>query len=281
MRLVGALMAAVTLALPSWAGAQTLDQVRDSGVLKIGYREDAAPFSYKNAIGKEAGYTVELCQGVATAIAAEVGLAQLALEYVPVTATDRFDALTGGKIDLLCGATTATLARREIVDFSIGTFIDGGGVLLPSDAPDSFSSLAGQKVGVSAGTTTEVALARTLERHGIEATVVLVDSHEEGLAKLEAGEIAAYFGDQAILMFLAAGSAAPEKVKLGTGQFTLEPYALGMRRGDDDLRLAVDRALSGLYRSGEAGLIFKNNFGAKAVPSELLRALFVINALPE
>ena len=280
MRLVGALMV-VTLALPSWAGAQTLDQVRESGILKIGYREDAAPFSYKNAIGQPAGYTVELCQGVATAIADDLGLAQLALQYVPVTASNRFDAITGGQIDLLCGATTATLSRREVIDFSLGTFIDGGGVLLPVDAPGSFDQLAGQKVGVNAGTTTEAALGRALERHGIEAEVVLVGSHEEGLAKLEAGEIAAYFGDQAILIFLAAGSATPDKLKLGEGQFTLEPYALGMRRGDDDFRLAVDRALSNIYRSGEASLIFRNNFGAKAVPSELLRALFVINTLPE
>jgi len=280
MRLVGALMA-VTLALPSWAGAQTLDQVRESGVLKIGFREDAAPFSYKNAIDQPAGYTVELCQGVATAIAADIGRAQLALQYVPVTASSRFDAVTSGQIDLLCGATTVTLTRRETMDFSLGTFIDGGGVLLPVDAPDSFANLAGKQVGVSAGTTTEAALARALERHGIAAEVMLVDSHEDGLAKLEAGEIAAYFGDQAILIFLAAGSAAPEKLKLGQGQFTLEPYALAMRRGDDDFRLAVDRALSNIYRSGEAGLIFKNNFGAKAVPSELLRALCVINTLPE
>jgi polar amino acid transport system substrate-binding protein/glutamate/aspartate transport system substrate-binding protein len=280
MRLVGALMV-VTLALPSWAGAQTLDQIRESGILKIGYREDAAPFSYKNAIGQPAGYTIELCQGVATAIADDLGVAQLALQYVPVTASNRFDAITSGQIDLLCGATTATLSRREVIDFSLGTFIDGGGVLLPVDAPGSFDQLAGKKVGVSAGTTTEAALGRALERNGIEAEVVLVGSHEEGLAKLEAGEISAYFGDQAILIFLAAGSATPDKLKLGEGQFTLEPYALGMRRGDDDFRLAVDRALSNIYRSGEASLIFKNNFGAKAVPSELLRAMFVINTLPE
>lgn len=281
MRLLGALMAAVILVLPAWVGAQTLDQVRESGVLKIGYREDAAPFSFKNAIGAPAGYTIELCQSVATEIAAAVGKTQLALEYVPVTAADRFDAITSGKIHLLCGATTATLTRRETIDFSLGTFIDGGGVLLPADAPDSFDALAGKAIGVTAGTTTEGALARTLERHGIEAQIVPVATHEEGLAKLEAGEVAAYFGDQAILIFLRARSEHPEAVKLGKGQFTLEPYALGMPRGDDDFRLAVDRALSNLYRSGEAGRIFKSNFGANAVPSELLRALYVINALPE
>ena len=163
---------AVALVLPVSAAAQTLERVRDSGVLKIGYREDAAPHSYKNAIGQPAGYTVALCQAVATDIAAEVGLAELAVEYVPVGTEDRFSALQEGRIDLLCGATTATLARRALIDFSVPTFIDGAGVLLRADGPDRFAGLAGQNVGVRAATTTEAALRETLQRQGMEATVV-------------------------------------------------------------------------------------------------------------
>ena len=272
---------AVALVLPVSAAAQTLERVRDSGVLKIGYREDAAPYSYKNAIGQPAGYSVALCQAVATDIAAEVGLAELAVEYVPVGTEDRFSALQEGRIDLLCGATTATLARRAVIDFSIPTFIDGAGVLLRADGPDRFAGLAGQNVGVRAATTTETALRNTLQRQGMEATVVPVANHDEGLAKLEAGEIAAYFADQAILVFLISGSQAPDGLKLGEGQFTLEPYALGMQRGDDDFRLAVDTSLSRLYRSGEVERIFRNSFGANASQSEVLRALYVISALPE
>jgi ABC-type amino acid transport substrate-binding protein len=272
---------AVALVLPMSAAAQTLERIRDSGVLKIGYREDAAPYSYKNAIGQPAGYTVALCQAVATDIADEVGLAELAVEYVPVGTSDRFSALQQGRIDLLCGATTATLARRELIDFSVPTFIDGAGVLLPADGPDSFAGLAGQNVGVRAATTTEEALRNTLRRQGMEATVVPVDSHEDGLARLEAGEIAAYFADQAILIFLISGSQAPNDLKVGEGQFTLEPYALGMQRGDDDFRLAVDASLSRLYRSGEVDRIFRNSFGANATQSEILRALYLISALPE
>jgi polar amino acid transport system substrate-binding protein/glutamate/aspartate transport system substrate-binding protein len=272
---------AVALVLPLAAQAQTLERIRDSGVLKIGYREDAAPYSYKDAIGQPAGYTVALCQAVATDIAAEVGLAELAIEYVPVDTRNRFSALQEGRIDLLCGATTATLARRKLIDFSLPTFIDGAGVLLRADGPDRFPGLAGKTVGVRAATTTEEALRNTLRRQGIEATVVPVESHEDGLAKLEAGEVEAYFADQAILIFLMARSAAPDKLKLGEGQFTLEPYALGLPRGDDDFRLAVDTSLSRLYRSGEIELIFRNSFGANAVQSEMLRALYLISALPE
>ena len=272
---------AVALLLPVSAAAQTLERVRDSGVLKIGYREDAAPYSYKNAIGQPAGYTIALCQAVATDIADEVGLAELALEYVPVGTEDRFRALQEGRIDLLCGATTATLTRRALIDFSVPTFIDGAGVLLRADGPDTFAELAGKTVGVRAATTTEEALRNTLQRRGMDATVVPVGSHEDGLAKLEAGEITAYFADQAILIFLAARSGAPQDLKVAEGQFSLEPYALGLQRGDNDFRLVVDTSLSRLYRSGEVDRIFKNSFGANATQSEALRALYLISALPE
>jgi polar amino acid transport system substrate-binding protein/glutamate/aspartate transport system substrate-binding protein len=280
MRLLGALIAVVTL-LPAWAGAQTLERVRDSGVFKIGFREDAAPYSYKNKIGQPAGYSVELCRAVATDVATEVGVAELAVDYVPVGADDRLAAVEEGRIDLLCGATTATLKRRERVDFSVPTFIDGAGVLLRNDGPPTFGDLGGQKVGVLGATTTEVALENTLQRQGVEAEVVVVGSHEDGLAKLEAGEITAYFADQAILIFLLSGSQAADDLKLGEGQFTLEPYALAMTRGDDDFRLAVDRSLSRLYRSGEVERIFKNSFGANASQSDLLRALYLVSGLPE
>jgi ABC-type amino acid transport substrate-binding protein len=272
---------AALLVLPQSVAAQTLERIRDSGVLRIGYREDAAPHSYKNAIGQPAGYSVALCQAVATDVAAEVGRAELAVEYVLVNTEDRFKALQDGRIDLLCSADTATLARRALIDFSIPTFIDGAGVLLRADGPDDFAKLAGQTLGVRAATTTEEALRNTLKRQGMAATIIPVDSHEDGLAKVQSGEITAYFADQAILIFLAMRSEAPEKLKVGERQFTLEPYALGLQRGDDDFRLAVDTSLSRLYRSGEIERIFKNSFGANANQSEILRALYLISALPE
>jgi polar amino acid transport system substrate-binding protein/glutamate/aspartate transport system substrate-binding protein len=271
---------AVALVLPMSVAAQTLERIRDTGVFKIGYREDAAPYSYKNAVGQPAGYTIALCQAVAADIADAVGRPELAIDYVPVTTQNRFSAVQDGTIDLLCGATTATLARRKLVDFSLLTFIDGASVLLRADGPDDLQGLAGATVGVRGATTTEEALENTLERLDIDATVVAVDSHKDGLAKLEAGEITAYFADQAILIFLASGSANPQSLKVADRQFTLEPYALALHRGDDDFRLAVDTSLSRLYRSGEIERIFSNSFGPRASQTEILRALYILNALP-
>ena len=198
------------------AQAQTLDRIRDSGSFKIGYREDAAPFAYKDALGEAAGYSVELCRTVAANVKETLGLAQMTVEYVPVTTEDRFQAVQDGRIDLLCGATTVTLSRRELVDFSLFTFIDGAGVLLRRDGPQDFEGLAGTKVGVRRATTTEAALSSALAQQGLEVEVVPVESHEDGLAKLRAGEVQAYFADRGILVYLLLRSGCRGPVAVGT-----------------------------------------------------------------
>ena len=260
--------------------AGTLDRVRDSGVFKIGYRTDAVPYSFKNTLGEAAGYSVDLCRAVAVAVKKSLGLSEISLEYVPVTAENRFKAVQDGRVDILCGATTATLSRRELVDFSLGTFIDGASVMLMADGPGGFKELAGKNVGVRGGTTTEEGLRKTLKDLSVDAKVVPVKSHDDGLAKLEKGDLSAYFADRAILLFMVAGSPSPEKLRVGKDYFSFEPYALAMQRGDDDFRLLVDRALSRLYRTGAIVPIFRNSFG-NAEPSDVLRSLYLVNALPE
>jgi ABC-type amino acid transport substrate-binding protein len=197
-----------------------------------------------------------------------------------VTAEDRFDAVQSGKIDILCEATTATLARRKLVDFSLMTFIDGAGVIVRKDGPQSFAAMSGQKIGVHAGTTTEKALEKTLIDHKINAQVVEVADHEHGVKMLADGELAAYFADRAILSFLLIGPDSPKNLLIAKDYLTREPYALALARGDDDFRLLVDRTLARLYRSPAIDKIFARNF-ANAKPSDVLRALYIINALPE
>jgi polar amino acid transport system substrate-binding protein/glutamate/aspartate transport system substrate-binding protein len=265
----------------SAAAAGTLDRIRDKGVIKLGVREDAPPFSYRNSIGEPAGYSVSLCRAIASHIKQQLKREKMSVEYVPVTAENRFQAVKDGKVDLLCGATTVTLARREVVDFSLPTFIDGAGVLLREDGPENFGDLDGQKVGVRAGTTTEEALRNTVEDLAIKVETVPVKDHKDGVARLLKGEIAAYFADRAILYFLLQGSGATDKLFLSDQQFTYEPYALALQKGDAEFRLAVDRALSRIYRSGEISTVFTAAFGPGAEPTDELSALYRINALPE
>jgi ABC-type amino acid transport substrate-binding protein len=280
MRLVWLTFAAVFLLAPG-AQAQTLERVRETGTFKIGYREDAAPFSFRDTLGEPAGFSVQLCKLIAAQVKQALGLEKISIEYVPVGTEDRFQAVQDGRIDILCSADTVTLSRRELVDFSLFTFLDGAAVLLRADGPEEFEGLVGQKIGVRDATTTEEALRNTLAELDLKAEVVTVASHDEGLAKLEAGEIAAYFGDQAILIFLTTRSKAPDQLKLSNRQFTFEPYALALTRGDSEFRLLIDRTLAHIYRSGTIDQLFTNAFGQKAHPTPALRALYVINGLAE
>ena len=261
--------------------AGTLDRIKQEKAIRIAYREDAPPFSSKDKLGEPAGFMVDLCRAVAKKLAEQLNLPGLNAVYVPVTAADRFEAIAQQKADLLCEPTSVTLSRRELVDFSIPTFLDGASLMVRADGPKNLRDLAGQKIGVLAGTTTEEALRNTLKEGGITGDVVAAKTHGEGLAMLDDGKISAYFGDRSILLFLIKDSKAPEKLRLADDYLSVEPYALALPRGDSDFRLAVDRALSHIYRSGEIVSVFQRSFGGKAEPSQILRTLYVISGLPD
>ena len=280
------------------ARAGTLDRVRDLGKLKLGYRVDARPFSYEDESRKPAGYSLVLCRRVANAVKAEPGFAQIAVEYVKVGSEDRFDAVKEGKIDLLCGAATATLERRKTVDFSTPIFPSGIGALLRRDAPERLkAALEGREppyrplwraslaevlekrvLSAQAGTTTESWLAKRREELNVNADIVTVPSYREGVDRVLGRRSDVLFGDRAILLDAAARSSSAHDLVVLTRQFTYEPLALASARGDDDFRLLVDRTLSRLYRSGEIAGIYTSFFGE---PDANALAFFGFVALPE
>jgi polar amino acid transport system substrate-binding protein/glutamate/aspartate transport system substrate-binding protein len=281
MHVIVMIIAAGLLLLCDSGFAQTLDRVKESNTFRIGYRGDAPPFAYADALGAPAGYSVDLCRRVAVDVKDALSLPDMKVDYVEVSAENRFDMVERGTVDILCGPTTVTLARRARVDFSLPTFVDGASVLFREDGPADFESLGGQKVGVRAGTTTEAALVRTLEHLNVDAQVVPVSDHKDGLASLAAGEIAAYFADRAILLHLLRASPARGRLRLSSRYFTHEAYALAMTRGDDDFRLLVDRTLSRVYRSSDMETIFVAAFGPSAAPIEVLKVMYLINSLPD
>jgi ABC-type amino acid transport substrate-binding protein len=272
---------AALIALSSVVEAQTLDRLKQDNTIRIAYRRDAPPFSYQNSGAKPTGFIVDLCQAVAKRLAEQVNVPSLNVSFVPVTAADRFDVMRQGKADLLCEATSVTLSRRKIIDFSVDTFVDGAGLLITADGPKSLRAMEGRTVGVLAGTTTEQALQNTLSAAGIKADVKPAATHADGLAMLDSGKVTAYFADRSILWVLQASSKAPGNLRLADEYLTIEPYALGLPKGDDDFRLEVDRALSGIYKSGEIVQILARTFGDGFQLSPMLQSVYLISAIPD
>ncbi len=277
----GAMLAIVWQHAPAAAqSAGTLERIQKQAELRLAYREDARPFSYNGDDGKPAGYSVNLCLEVAAGIQRELNLQQLTVAFVPVTAENRFEAITGGAADMLCEATTATLSRRKLVDFSIPTFVSGASLVIQPGGPTSVETLAGKKVGVLDGTTTKTALELTLREGNINAEIVVVKTHDEGFEMLEKNAIDAYFGDRTILADRLRRNSADSRLLLAENYLTIEPYALAMPI-DHDFRLAVDRALSQLFRTGGMIKVFRKSFDAEDKPSDLLKMLSRVSGLPD
>lgn len=280
MRIALAAVAAVQL-MSGAAAAGVLDRARETGELRLGYRADAQPFSAKDGAGVAHGFSVDLCRAVASETAQAVGRPELRAVEVEVGAGDRLKAVSDGRVDILCEATTVTLTRRAELDFSLPTFATGATLVYRQDGPTRFEALAGQKVGVLEGSTTAGNLQEALGKAGITAEVVPVTSHADGFARLASGEFAAYFGDGAILLYNLVQSPAKDRLRIADVVLSFEPYALALPKGDSDFRLLVDRTLARLSRSGDVLTLFERNFGAGAKPSELIRAMWVLNQIPD
>lgn len=275
-----AMLGAMLLALATPAGAQTLDRVARGEPFRIGYRQFAPPYSYAGANGQAAGYIVDLCREVADGVKRAMRLPAMAVEYVKVTAEDRFEAVRDGRIDVLCEPTSMTMSRRALVDFSLPTFLDGAGVVTRGTPVKALEELKGKKVGVLRGTTTEENLRSTLGQMRVPVEIITVTDHPDGLRQLADGKLDAYFGDRGILNYLIANSPYGNRLSLSDQYFTFETYALALPRGDQTFRLVVDTTLADLYRTDRIRDIYARSFG-KFPPDQFLNALFIINGVPK
>lgn len=264
-------------------GSDTLQRIAASGRILLGHRRGARPFSFIDADGFAAGYSVDLCHHIAEEVKLELGRPDLEVVHVPVTAEDRFEKLKSGEIDLLCGATTSTLERQREFDFSSLTFVTGGTLLARADSEvTGVADLGGRRVGVIPDTTTRPALEQALQRNGVTAEIVPVEDHAAGLQALESGQIDAYAADRIVLIGLAQSAAAPEALVLSASLFSHEPFALAMRPGDHAFRTLVNRTLSRIYGSGAIAEIYDRWFGSMgARPSQVLRALYILQTFPD
>jgi ABC-type amino acid transport substrate-binding protein len=276
--LLGMLLASSAWAAPS---GSALDEIRKSGVIRMGYLEAAPPFSFDQG-GAPAGYSVDLCRHVAQDVGRQLGTGPLRVEWVKLTQQTRIDAVESGRVDVECGTTTWTLSRQEKVDFSLMTFVDGATILVRGDSPAMrVADFAGKRIAVVQNTTTQRNLARALERAQVAADVVLVTSPEKAMGLLGNGEVEGFASDRVVLLGLGLSAPSGGDFRLLDEDYSVEPYALVLPRGEPDLRLAVNRALAGLYRSGQVEDIFARWLGPLGSPSVLLTALFYLQSIPE
>lgn len=275
----GSIIALVAGALmPVVAAAQTLDRIQSGGAIDIGFVQDAVPFSSTASGGGAQGYSIDLCMRVVDHLKSSLKLSRLDVKYTATTVSDGLGRVANGSVDILCGSTTDTLARRQKVSFSIPIYNGGIGVLIRDNAPKDLTrvlngevahkgpvwratinqGLANHTYAVHDETVTEDWVRERIASLRAQVTVVTVDTHQAGIDMVASGKADAYFADRAILSSYAESKSDLEVLER---YFTYEPIALAVARDDSDMRLAVDTALSELYLSDDFEAVYTSHFG--------------------
>src|SRR5271169_359465 len=258
-----------------------LKSIIDNKAIRIAYRTDATPFAFANDKGEPAGYSLDLCALVTKSIAAQFGLQDLKIDWVPVNVQTRFAALSGGKADMECGSSTITLGRMKEVDFSNIIFVEATGVVVSRASNlHKLADMAGKKIAVISGTTNQRAVEDQSHHNNLNITLVIVNNSDEGLAALAAGKVDGYASDKLLLVGNRMKNA--QDYLMLPDDLSIEPYGIALPRGDWALRLAVNTGLAQVYRSGQIIEIYKRWFDPIGLsPTVLLRAAYAFGALTD
>ena len=228
------------------AAPDTLAKVRSEGVIRLGVRDNAAPFAYVDAKGKPGGFTWEVCRALVKNLEAELGR-PIEIKVVPNAFAAPFDLLKDGRIDMQCGATTHSAERAKQADFSNTFFVSGIAVAYRKEDVQYANPLKFGRVAVLANSTAAKIMERRMGAKGSASidTMVPVKSYEEGVAKLKAKEADTLFADSVLIPLDPA-------IDRRRSLETVEPYALMMRKGDRAFVDAVDRALMKMLSGPQA-----------------------------
>lgn len=233
----------LSIAMP--AASRDLAEVKASGVIRIATEGATPPFNYFEG-EKLTGFDVDL----GAAIAKELGLK---VEWVTLAFDGLLVGLDQGRYDLVVAGHGITPERQKAVDFSTPYVCSGAAIVAKEGGARTVADLAGKVVGVQVGTTYLTAVDKV---PGVKE-VKTFPKDTDALQNLLAGRTDVWVSDK--LTALTASEKAPE-AKLQIGDLLYEErYGMAFKKGNDDLRGAVDRALAAML-SGESYKVISDRY---------------------
>jgi putative glutamine transport system substrate-binding protein len=228
--------------VPASAAETTPDSIKARGMLRVGVKYDAPPFGQldprTNAV---AGFDIDIARAIAKTILGDENKVQL----VQVTSANRIPQLQNGNIDLIIATMTITKDRLGQIDFSNVYYRAGQSLLVRANSPvKTYRDLAGKGVCTVSGSTPE----QTIRRVAPTANVVILEGYPECFTALRGGRVDAVTTDNVLLFGMQQQD--PANFKLTGGQFTFEPYGIGIAKGNAALAAAVNTTLARLARDG-------------------------------
>ncbi len=241
---------------------KTLQKIKDSGTIVVGYRDSSIPFSYIADDPKQPiGYAHDLEMKVVEAVKQKLNMPNLNVRYNLITSQTRIPLVQNGTVDFECGSTTNNEERQKQVAFSNGFFEIGTRLLTKKDSGiKDFADLKGKTLVTTAGTTSERYIRKYNDDNKMNINIISAKDHGEGFLMLESGRADAFMMDDVLLAGEKAKAKNPNDwVIVGTPQ-SFEIYGCMMRKGDPEFKAVVDEALNATFSSGEINGIYDKWF---------------------
>ena len=235
----------------------SLAKIKERGKLLAGVKLDTPPFGFLDDKNEPAGFDIDLVRRIARDIGVPV-------ELVKVTSPSRIPLLLSGNVDLVAASMTHTRERDKAIDFSITYYTGGQSLLVARTSPiGGIKDLAGKQVAVQQGTTLE----RNIVAAAPGAKVVAFRDYTAAWLALGQGRVDALTGSLHVLQGFMKDN---QSFKIVGELFSVEPFGIGVRQGDSELRDAINFAIQDLWTSGEYAKLYRQWLGSDpTIPIEV------------
>ena len=237
-------------------------KIKSSNAVVVGARESSSPLSYLIGSSNYAGYHVELCQKVLNRL-----YPNATLVFFGVTPQNRMPLLQNGTIDIECGSTSNTTARKEQVDFAVTTYVtEARFAVKKSSGIDSTNDVIKKRIVTTVGTTPVQHLRKLEQARGVKLDVIYAKDHSEAFLLVESDRADAFAMDDNILAGNIAASKNPSAYKIVGDPLSVEAIGIMIRKDDPIFKAGVDGQIKAMMRSGELKALYEKWFLAPIPP---------------
>ncbi|WP_415287025.1 amino acid ABC transporter substrate-binding protein [Candidatus Pelagibacter sp. Uisw_104] len=253
--------------------SKTLKNTQSKGFVRCGVSQGLPGFSNADAAGNWTGVDVDVCRAVAAAVLGDASK----VKYTPLSAKERFTALTSGEIDILSRNTTWTLSRDADIGLTfVGVnFYDGQGFMVRKDS--GINSVEDFSNGISActniGTTTELNMRDFFNSRGISYEPVAFEKADEVVAAYDSGRCDTYTTDKSGLAAQRTKMTNPDDHMVLPETISKEPLGPVVRQGDAVWEDIVRWSLNVMIEAEEYGITSSNADSMKSSDNPQIKRL--------
>jgi general L-amino acid transport system substrate-binding protein len=245
--------AALFLGLAGSLQAATLDDIKARGQLNCGVNPNLQGFAAKDAEGNWVGFDVDLCRAIAAAVLGD----PTKVNYVPLNAQQRFEALSAGQIDVLSRNTTWTMERETKMPlrFPGVSYHDGQGFIVKKLlGVTSALNLSGAAICFQTGTTSEPNVEDFFREKEMVFQPVRFEKLDDLIKAFDEGKCDTLTTDVSFLYAVRLRLSDPDGAMVLQDVISKEPLGPVVRQGDEQWFNIVRWTLFALINAEEMGV---------------------------